>query len=109
MLAHVEDEVIFVQPIVIGLDQRGAGAFDLLLNDLLGEAGEVGIPNPAAGQADERVPVAGKRQLEDHAEYAVVVVLDLGVQALTAFEHQRLDALNHRRPLDSGRILERGA
>src|ERR1700739_1366481 len=106
----MEDEVVFVQPVVVGLDQRGAGAFELLLDDLLREAGEVGVPNPATGEANERVPVAGEWQLENHAEHTVVAALDLGVETLSHFEHQRLDALDHRRALiadvSRGGVLE---
>ena len=66
-IAHVKDEIIFMQPAVVKLDQRGTGALDLLFDDLLGEAGEIGVPNPAAGKSDQGVPIAGKRQLEDNA------------------------------------------
>ena len=111
-VAHVEDEVVFMQPALVELDQRGPGALDLLFDDLLGEAGEIGVPNPAAGEADERVPVAGKRQLEDHAEHAVIVVLDLHVEAFAAFEDQRFDRLDDRSALEADvsrrRMLEAG-
>ena len=90
-----------MQPAVVELDQRGTGALDLLFDDLLGEAGEVGVPNPAAGQANQRVPIAGKGQLEDDAQHAVVVVLDLDVETLAAFENQRLDRLDDRRTLEA--------
>src|ERR1700674_1829406 len=95
-IAHMEDEIIFMEPAVVKLDQRGTGALDFLFDDLLGEAGEVGIPNPAAGQADKRVPVAGKRQLEDHAQHGVIVVLDLDVKPFAAFKDQRLDRFDDR-------------
>src|SRR6266516_3190332 len=71
-LAHVEDEIVFVQPVFVGLDQGGAGAVELLPDDFLREAGKVGVPDPAAGQADEPIPVAGEGEFEDHAEDAVV-------------------------------------
>src|SRR6266536_2978596 len=57
--------------------------------------------NPAAGETDERVPIAGKRQLEDDAQHAVVVVLDLGVETLAAFENQRLDRFDDRGTLEA--------
>src|ERR1019366_5054861 len=109
-VAYVEDEVIFMQPAVVELDQGGAGALDFLFDDFLGEAGEIGVPNPAAGEADERVPVAGKGQLEDDAQNPVIVVLDLNVKALAAFENQRLDRFDNRGTLEAdisgGRVLE---
>src|SRR5271169_214125 len=109
-VTHVEDEVIFVQPTVVKLDQSRARAFDLLFDDLLREAGEIGVPNPTAGEADQRVPVASKGQLEDHAEHAVIVVLDLDVEPFAAFEDQRLDRFDHWRTLETdvprSRMLE---
>src|SRR5882724_8716894 len=75
-LAYVEDKVIFVQPLVVGLDQSRPRALQLLPGDLLREAGKVRLPNPAAGQTDKGVPVARKRQFEYHTQHAVVVVLD---------------------------------
>src|SRR5208283_1917425 len=51
-VAHVEDEIVFMQPALVELDQRGPGALDFLFGNLLGEAAENGIYNPAAGQAD---------------------------------------------------------
>src|SRR5436305_1591759 len=57
-IAHMKDKVVLVEPLVIELNQRRAGTLDLLLNDLLGEAREVGIPHPTAREADERVPVS---------------------------------------------------
>ena len=60
---------------------------------------EVDVPDPAAAQADQRVPVAGKRQLEDHAQHAVVVILDLAFEALATVQNQGIDRLHHRRTL----------
>ena len=42
---------------------------------------------------------AGKRQLEDQADDAVIVILDLSVKALAAFEDERLERLLDRRTL----------
>jgi len=53
-----------------------------LTDDAGGEALEVGVGGPAAGELDERVPIAGERELEDQADHAVVVVLDLSLEAL---------------------------
>ncbi len=49
----------------VGLDEGGIGAVEFLLDDFAGEGGEVGVPNPAAGEADEGVPVAGEGEFED--------------------------------------------
>ena len=51
------------------------------------------------GEFDERFPVAGEGQLEDEADYAVVVVLDLSGEALAGVEDQRLEAFVDRRAL----------
>src|SRR5215470_14014996 len=108
----MEDEVVFIEPVVVRLDQGRAGALDLLLDDFLRKTGEIRVPDPAAGDADKRVPVAGERELEDYAEHAVVVILDLSVEAFATFENQRLNALDHRRTLvldvSWSRVLEAG-
>src|SRR5438874_575124 len=61
-------------------------------------------------QLNDRVRTARKRQLKDHAKHAVVVILDLGIEALATVEHQRLDPLHHRRALvldvSGGRMFE---
>src|SRR6476620_7875116 len=62
-------------------------------------SGEVDVPHPAAGQTNERLPVAGKRKLENDADHAVVVVLDLTVQPLATLQHKRLDRLHDGRTL----------
>ena len=98
----MEDEIVFLQPLGgVRLDQRGSGALEFFLDDAGGEALEVGVPHPAAGKLDEFVPVAGKGQLEDHADHAVVEVFDLALQALAAFEDQRLEGFLNRRTLEA--------
>src|SRR5262249_9458131 len=80
--------------------------------DTRGMGREVDIPDPTASQAHQGVPVAGKRKLEDDTQHAIVVILDLAVEALSAVEHQRIDGFDHRRPLVAdvarGWVLERG-
>ena len=91
--------------------ERGSGALELLPDDARGQLLEVGVGGPAAGEFDERVPVAGEGQLEDEADDAVVVVLDLSGEALAAFEDQRLEGLLDRRALVAdvgGSLLEAG-
>ncbi len=109
-LAQVEDEIVLLQPLGgVRLDQRGSGALQFLLHDASCQALEVGVPNPAAGELHQLVPVAGKGQLEDHADHAVVEILDVALQALAAFKNQRFEDLFNRRTLVSGRIRERRA
>ncbi len=48
---------------------------------------------------DEAFPVAGKSELVDDADDAVVVVLDFAFEPLAAAQHQRLERPDHRRPL----------
>ncbi len=111
-LAHVEDEVVLLKKFSgVRLDQRGCGALELLLDDAGGEGLEIGVGGPAAGELDEGVPSAGKRQLEFEADDAVVVVLDFPGKALAGFEDQGLKRLLDRRTLvaDVGRgLLEDG-
>src|SRR5882762_5552437 len=108
----MEDKVIFVQPFFVGLDQGGSRALQTLPGNFLGEAGEVRVPHPAAGEPNQRVPIAGKRQFENYAQHAVVVILDLGVQTLTGLEDQRFDSFDNGRTLISdisrSRMFETG-
>src|SRR5208337_585867 len=100
-LAQVEDEVVFLQPFGgIGFQERWSGPLQLLFDDAGGKAFEVRIPNPAAGKLNELVPIAGKRQFEDHADDAVVEVLDLALQTLAALKNQRLQSFFNRRTLE---------
>src|ERR1700688_4900073 len=109
----MEDEIVFLQPLgFVRLDQRGSGALQFLLDDAGGEAFEVRVPDPAAGKLYQLVPVAGKRQLEDHADHAVIEVLDVSLKALTAFEDKGFEGLFDRRTLvanvSGGEVLEAG-
>ena len=83
-----------------------------MLDDAGGEAFEVGVPNPAAGELDELIPVAGEGQLEDHADHAVVEILDVALQALAAFEDEGFEGLFDRRALEAdvagSEVLEAG-
>ncbi len=95
----MEDEVIFVQPFFVGLDQGGAGTLQPFPGNFLGEAGKIRVPHPTAGEANKRVPIAGKLQFENYAQHAVIVILDLSVQTLTSLEHQWLNSFDHGRTL----------
>src|SRR5260221_35712 len=99
-VAHVEDEIIFMEPDVVKLDQRGTGALDFLFDDFLREAGEIGVTNPAAGDAHERIPVTGKWQFEHNAQHTVIVVLDLDIEPFAALQDQGFD------PFDDGSTFE---
>ena len=48
---------------------------------------------PLATKLNEFVPVAGKRQFEDDADHAVVVVLDVTLQTLAALEDEGIESL----------------
>src|SRR5690349_8594237 len=108
----MENKVVLAQPFRIRLDQRGSRALQLLARDAGGMFLKVNVPDPAAAHADQGVPVAGKRQLEDHAQYAVVVILDLTLQPFTAVQNQWPDRFHDRRPLvanvSRSRVLEVG-
>ena len=110
--ADVEDEVILAEPAAIGLDQGGGGAVEALADDGLDAGGEIDVPDPAAGEADERVPVAGKGNFEQDADDAVVVVLDLAGEAFAGFEDQRVGGNDDGRALianvGGGDVLEAG-
>src|ERR1700694_73810 len=96
----MKDEIVFMEPAVVEFDQRGAGALDFLFDDLLGETGEIGVPNPAAGKTDKRVPTARKRQLKADPKHAIIVVLDLDVKPFAAVKDQRFDRVDHRRTVE---------
>ncbi len=40
---------------------------------------------------DQLVPVAGERELEDHADYAVIEIPDVALESLATFKNQRLE------------------
>src|SRR5207302_9808442 len=73
---------------------------------------KVHVPNPSAAQPNQGVPVSGKRQLENHAEHAIIVIFDLSFQAFAAVQHQSFDRLHYGWPLvpniARSRILEAG-
>ena len=76
-LADVEDKVVLLQPVFffVGLDQRGSGALEFLADDAAGQIFEVGVRGPVGGEFDQLLPVAGERELEDQADYAVIEYL----------------------------------
>ncbi len=55
-----------------------AARASFVADDAFGLGGEIDIPDPAAGQAGQPRPAAHEGPLEDNAEHAVVVKLDLG-------------------------------
>src|SRR5437879_3119671 len=96
----MEDEVVLLQPFGgVGFDQRGADAFEFLLDDASGQTLEVGVPNPAAGKLDQLFPIAREGQFEDYADYAVVKIPDVTLQALAALKDKRLEDFFDRRTL----------
>ena len=111
-LAHVEDEVVLLQPFSdVGLVERGGGAFELLLDDTRGELFEVGVGGPAAGEFNECVPAAGEGKFELEADDAIIVVLDFSGEALATFQGQWLKGLLDRSALVAhvgGSLLETG-
>src|SRR5580704_5829928 len=72
---------------------------------------EIDVPHPAAAQPNQSVPVAGEWELQHHADYTVIVKLDLAVELLATLEDQCIDGLDHRRALITdvagGRMLQR--
>ena len=111
-LPNMEDEVVLIQPVVVGLNQCGFCPLQLLPGDAGGVAFKVYLPDPATGQLNQRVPVARKRKLKHDAQDAVIVVLDLALQPFAALQNQRLDRLHDRRTLIAHvarrRVLEGG-
>src|SRR5712692_4971439 len=108
----MEDEVVFAKPLRIRLDQRRCCSLQLLSRDAGRVAFKVHIPHPAAAQTDQRVPVPREGQFENHAQHAIVVVLDLSFQTFTTFQNQRFNRLDDRGPLVANvawsRMLEAG-
>ncbi len=60
---------------------------------------KVDVPHPAAGEVNETLPVARKRELVDNAGHAVVVILDFAFEAFAGFEHQGLERPHHWRAM----------
>jgi hypothetical protein len=107
-IAHVEDEVVFAEPARVGTDERvrvaGDGAVEALAHDRLHARRKIHVPNPAAGQLHQALPVARERKLVDDADHAVVVVLDLALEnlflgAFAAAQNERIERTDDRRPL----------
>src|SRR5580698_8945672 len=97
--AHVKDEIVLAEPFFIRLDHRAGDALQPLANDRLDARGEVDVPDPAAGEVDEILPVARKRKLIDDAGHAVVVVLDLSFQLFSRLKNERFERRDDGRPL----------
>src|ERR1700722_3370641 len=109
----MEDEIVFLQPFNgVRLDDGGSGTLEFLLNDAGGEAFEVGVPDPAAGELNELVPFAGEGKFKHHAYYAIVEILDFPLQALATLEDEWLEGLFHGRTLKAdvagSHVLEAG-
>src|SRR5258708_23932497 len=109
----MEDEVVLLEPVSgVGLDERGGGAVEFLFDDASGQALEVGVPDPATGELDQLVPVAGEGQFEDHADHSVVEILDVALQAFAAFENEGFEDLLDRGTLvadvSGSEVLEAG-
>lgn len=98
-MTDVDNEIVFGEPVGIGLDERRGGDLKALANDAGGMGGEVDLPGPAAGESDESLPGTGEGKLEDGADDTIVVVFNLAEEALAGFEDERLGRLNHRRTL----------
>ena len=81
----MEDEVVFAEPFFVGFDESRGCAGETGAHSFGGLRGEVDLPDPAAGEADEFFPGTGEGLLEDDAEDTVVVVLDGAVEALAGF------------------------
>ena len=73
-------------------------ALKALAHNGLNARGEIHFPNPAAGEVDEAFPIAGKTELVDHADHAVVVILDFALEPLAAAQQQGIKRLGDRRP-----------
>ncbi len=95
----MEDEVVFAEPARIRLDHGCRGALEALAHDGLNARGKIHVPNPAAGERDEAFPIAGKTELVDDADHAVVVILDFALEAFAAAQHEGIERLSDRRPL----------
>ncbi len=84
----MEDEVVFAEPARVGLDHGVRGALKTLAHEGLDARGKIHVPNPAAGEVDEAFPIAGKTELVDHADHAIVVILDFALEPFAAAQQQ---------------------
>src|SRR5271166_541196 len=92
-----EDVIVFAQPVVIAAHDRRGDPFEPSTDDLLRLSFELGVRNPARRQLHQGIPVSLKAQLKQHADYAVVVILDLRAQRFPAAQHYRIEPLYYRR------------
>ena len=65
----------------------------------LGAGGEIDIPDPAAGEADQGVPIAGKGELVKDADDAIVVVFDFAGELLAGIEDEGIGGHDDGRAL----------
>lgn len=70
---------------------------------------EVNVPHPPAGKACQLVPASDKWELEDYAQYTVVVILDLSLEPLATLEDESLQRLVPPGAAGSGQIPARDA
>lgn len=98
-LAYVKDEVVFAEPTVVGLDHRTRYSIEFLPNDWLGARGEIYVPDPAASEVYQALPITREWQLVQDTGDTVVVVFDLSLETFTAFEDQRFKRSDNRRSL----------
>ena len=91
-LAHVEDEVVFLQPLRsgIGLDSAGAARSSFCLTTREASFSKLVSEVQRQESSTSLSQSAGKGQLEDQADDAVIVVLDLALKALAAVEDERV-------------------
>src|SRR2546429_9714970 len=110
----MKDEVVLLEPAFgrIRLNERRSGTLQFFFRDAGGETLKVRVRGPAARELYQGVPVAGEGELENQADHAVVVVLNVAFEALTAFEDQGLQSLLDGRALvadvSRGLVLEAG-
>ena len=104
-VAHMEDEIIFMQPAVVELDQsRPRRARSSALTIFWAKLVKSVSQTQRLARRDERVPVAGKRQLEDHTQHAVIVVLDLRRRDVRRFPESAVRPVPQPADAESERI-----
>src|SRR6185437_8151374 len=106
-LPHEEYEVIFAEPVVIRLHQRGPGTCDLFFGNFFGTAGQIRTRNPPRRQRNEVSPFPVEGKFKQNTDDPVIVVFN-PYAGLRLPRKCRL--FYHRRPLKkqllSSRVLQ---
>ena len=99
--ANVEDEVILGKPLRIGTNEGCLSTRGLRTSETFCLTLKIGAGHPLGGQGDQVFPLTGEWDFKDHADNAVVVILNLPVEGQIAVNPRWLQLFDDRRPRES--------